>query len=111
MRDTRAGDRAAFFLLGAVIGAAAAVLVAPASGAGTRRRLVRKGEEVSDYLIDTGKELIEKCEDLYERSGELVEDATHELSGKYRALHEHSKQLLDEVETILRRAKSAATSR
>jgi hypothetical protein len=52
-----------------------------------------------------------KCEDLYERSGELVGDATRELSGKYRALHEHSKQLLDEAETILRRAKSAAASR
>jgi gas vesicle protein len=111
MRDTRAGYRAAFFLLGAAIGAAAALLVAPASGARTRRRLVRKGEEVADYLIDAGKELIEKCEDLYERSGELVEDATLELSGKYRALHEHSKQLLDEAETILRRAKTAGTGR
>ena len=111
MRDTRAGYRAAFFLLGAAIGAVAALLVAPASGAHTRRRLVRKGEEVADYLIDAGKELIEKCEDLYERSGELVEDATLELSGKYRALHEHSKQLLDEAETILRRAKTAGTGR
>jgi hypothetical protein len=70
-----------------------------------------QGEEVADYLIDAGKELIERCEDLYERSGELVEDATHELSGKYRALHEHTKQLLDEAETILRRAKSAAIGR
>ena len=111
MSDTNAGDRAGFFLLGAAIGAAAALLMAPASGARTRRRLVRKGEEVADYLIDAGKELVEKCEDLYERSGELVGDATRELSGKYRALHEHSKQLLEEAETILHRAKSAATSR
>ena len=111
MWDKRAGDRAAFFLLGAAIGAVAALLMAPASGARTRRRLARKGEEVADYLINGGKELIEKCEDLYERSGELVEDASHELSGKYRALHEHSKQLLDEAETILRRAKRVATGR
>ena len=111
MRDTRAGDRAAFFLLGAAIGATAALLMAPASGARTRRRLVRKGEEVADDLIDAGKELIEKCEGLYQRSEELVDDATHELSGKYRALHEQSKQLLDEAETILRRAKRAATGR
>ena len=111
MSDKKAGDCAAFFLLGAVIGAAAALLIAPASGARTRRRLVRKGNEVADYLIDAGKELVEKCEYLYERSGELVGDETRELSGKYRALHEHSKQLLDETETILRRAKSAATSR
>ena len=111
MSDTRAGDRVAFFLLGAAIGAAAAVLMAPASGTRTRQRLVRKGEEVADYLIYAGKELVEKCEDLYERSGDLVDDAAHELSGKYGALHEHTKQLLDEAETVLRRAKTAATGR
>ena len=79
----------------------------PASGAQTRRRLRRQGEEAADYLIETGKELVDKCEDLYERSGDVVEDATHELSGKYRALREYSRQLLDEAETILRRTKSA----
>jgi gas vesicle protein len=111
MRDTRAGERAAFFLLGATIGAAAAVLMAPASGTRTRRRLVCKGEEVADYLIDAGKELVEKCEDLYERSGDLVEDAAHELSAKYRALHDYTKQLVDEAERVLRRRKTAATGR
>ena len=111
MSDTRAGDRAAFLILGAAIGAVAALLMSPASGTRTRRRLVRQGEDVADYLIDAGKELVEKCENLYERSGELVEDAAHELSGKYRALHDHSKQLLDEAETILRRAKRSATGR
>ena len=85
--------------------------MAPASGERTRRRLIRKGEEVADYLIDASKELTEKCKDLYERTGELVEDASHELSGKYRALHEHSKQLLEEAETILHRTKRAATGR
>jgi hypothetical protein len=40
-----------------------------------------------------------------------MEDATQELSGKYRALHEHSRHLLDEAETILRRSKSVATGR
>ena len=111
MSDTRAGDRAAFFLLGAAIGAATALLMAPASGTRTRRRLRRQGEEVADYLIDAGKELVDKCEDLYERSGEVVADATHELSRKYHALREHSRQLLDEAETILRRTKSAAIGR
>ena len=111
MRDKGAGDRAAFFLLGAAIGAVAALLLAPASGARTRRRLVRKGEEVADYLIDAGKELVEECEGLYERSGELVEDTTHELSRKYRALSEHTKRLVEEAETILRRAKSDAVGR
>ena len=107
MSDTRAGDRAAFFLLGAAIGAATALLLAPASGAQTRRKLRRQGEEVADYLIDAGNQLVDKCEELYERSEELVEDTAHELSGKYRALREYNRQLLDEAETILRRTKSA----
>jgi gas vesicle protein len=108
MSDTRARERTAYFLLGAAIGAAAALLAAPESGARTRRKLVRKGEEVSDYLIEAGKELVEKCEDLYTCSEELVGNATHDLSAKYRALREHSEHLLGEAETILRRAKSAA---
>src|SRR5579859_388285 len=98
MSDTRAGDRATFFLLGAAIGAAAALLMAPASGAHTRRKLRRQGEELADYLIDAGKDLVDQCEDLYKRSGGIVEDASHELSGKYRALSEYSRQLLDETE-------------
>jgi gas vesicle protein len=111
MSDTRAGDRAAFFLLGAAIGATTALLMAPASGARTRRILRRQGEEVADYLIDAGKELVDKCEDLYGRSGEVVGDATHELTAKYRALREHSRQLLGEAETILRRTKRSAIGR
>jgi hypothetical protein len=84
-------------------------------GTGVRRthsqEITRQGEEVADYLIDAGKELMDKCEDLYERSGEMVEDATHELSGKYRTLRENSRQLLDEAESILRRTKSGAVGR
>jgi gas vesicle protein len=111
MSDTNTGDRAAYFLLGAAMGAAAALLLAPESGGRTRRRLAREGEEVADYMIDAGKELVEKCEDLYERSGELAGDAARELSGKYRALHQQSKHLLEETEVILRRARNAATGR
>jgi len=110
MTDTRA-DRAAFFLLGAAIGAAAGLLMAPASGAHTRRRLIRQGERATDYLIDAGKDLVDRCEDLYERSGELVDDAGRELVGKYRALHEHTRLLVDEAEKILRGAKGAAAAR
>ena len=85
--------------------------MAPASGARTRRRLLRKGEEAADYLMTAGKDLIDKCEDLYERGGELVEDASHELSGKYRALLEYSKQAVGEAEAILRRTKTTVSSR
>lgn len=111
MSHTTSGGRVTIFFLGAAVGAAAALLTAPASGARTRRKLRRQGEAVADYLVDTGRELMDKCEDLYERSGELVEDAGHELSGKYRALREYTRQALNETETILRRTKVAAIGR
>ncbi len=111
MNNTKNGGRVAIFFLGAAAGAAAALLTAPASGARTRRKLRRQGEEVADYLIDHGRELMDQCEDLYQRSGEVVEDASHELSGKYRALREYTRQLLDETEGILRRTRLAAIGR
>lgn len=111
MSDTRAGDRAAFFLLGAAIGATTALLLAPDSGVRTRRKLRRQGEDVGDYLIGAGKDLLDQCDNLYKRSTGVVEDAGRELSGKYRALGEYSKHLLDEAESILRRTKISAIVR
>ena len=105
MKDTRAADRITFFLLGTAIGAVAALLVAPASGARTRRTLRRKGEHAADYVVDAGKELAELCEDLYKRSGELVGDAAHELSEKYRELYQRSKELVNDAAGIIHRAR------
>ena len=111
MNDTRTGDRIAFLLLGSALGAAVALLVAPQSGARTRRDLRRKGQDAAEYLTDAGKELIDRCEDLYKRSGELAGDAAHELSEKYRALYERSKELVDEAAIVIRRAGDTAKDR
>ena len=111
MKDTRTEDRIAFFLLGSALGAALALLVAPQSGARTRRDLRRKGQDAAEYLTDAGKELIDRCEDLYNRSGELAGDAAHELSEKYRALYERSKELVDEAAVVIRRASTIAKDR
>ena len=108
MKDTRTGDRIALFLLGTALGAAVTLLVAPESGARTRRALRRRGQDTADYVVDAGKELVERCEDLYKRSGELVDDAAHELSEKYRALYERSKELVDEAAVVIRRASNIA---
>ena len=108
MKDTRAGDRIALFLLGTAIGAAAALLVAPESGARARRTLRRKVQDAADYVVDAGKELAERCEDLYKRSGEFAGDAAHDLSEKYRELYERSKELVDEAAVIVRHASKTA---
>jgi len=103
MNDGSAGNRIGSFLAGAAIGAAVILLIAPESGARTRRKLRRKGENAADYFISAGKDLVERCEELSKSSGELLGDAAHELSGKYRELSERSKQLADEVAAAIRR--------
>ena len=104
MNGASAKDRAGFFLAGAVLGAAVALLLAPESGEKTRRRIRRKGEDAAEYLADAGKDLAERCEDLYEQSTQLVGGASQELTDKYRELSDRSKQLVDEAAAILRRA-------
>jgi gas vesicle protein len=104
MNDASAADRIEFFLLGAAIGAAVALLIAPESGARTRRRIRRKGENAAEYFISASKDLVERCEELSSSSGELLGDAAHELSERYRELSERSKQLLDEAAATFRRA-------
>ena len=113
MKDMHAGDRATIFLVGIAIGAAAALLVAPASGVRTRRTLRRKGEDAADYIndvIDASKELAERCENLYKRSGELVGDAAHDVSEKYREMYQRSKELVDEATGLIHRASTTAKS-
>jgi gas vesicle protein len=110
MKDTQAGDRIAVLLCGTAIGAAAALLVAPTSGARTRRTLRRKGEDVADYVVDTAKELAERCEDLYKRSGELVGDAAHDVSEKYHELYQRSKDLMDDGAGLMHRSNNTVKS-
>src|SRR5579859_5205982 len=104
MKDTRVGDQVACFLFGTAIGAAVALLVAPESGARTRRTLRRKGHHIADYIVDAGRELADRCEDLYKRSSELADEAGHDLSEKYRELYQRSKELVEEAAALMRRA-------
>ena len=103
MSDKKVGDRVALLLLGGAIGAAAALLMAPESGAKTRRKVTRAGEDAADYLIGAGKDLAERCEDLQKRSGKFAGQAARELSERYRELAERSRELAEEAAAIIRR--------
>ena len=56
-----------WFLGGAVVGAAAALLLAPESGEKTRRRIKRFVEDEKDRLIDTYEDVRAKIEDEAEK--------------------------------------------
>ena len=80
MRETRMGDGVAFLpgaaILGAAIGAAAALLMAPSSGERTRKTIARKGEQVAKRLIDEVRVAVDKCEGVlreHRGAGEVTE--------------------------------------
>jgi gas vesicle protein len=73
-------NRVVWFLTGAALGAAVALLYAPQSGRDTRRYITKKARKSGEAISDTGRELFEKgrkmaddAADLFERGRRLVE--------------------------------------
>jgi gas vesicle protein len=64
-----------WFLVGAAVGAAVALLYAPQSGADTRRLIVRKTEEGREALADSGKDILDRGKELFDRGRELADEA------------------------------------
>ena len=74
-----------WFLAGAVIGAAAALVLAPKSGKDTRKYLSKTSQESRDAMEMSGKELMDRGKDLYERGKKIAEEA-NELFERGRKL-------------------------
>lgn len=66
------------FVLGAILGAAAAALLTPVNGRKAREKLIKMGEDLG---IDPD-EVKKKVEDLARESGVIIQEA---LSGRKRA--------------------------
>jgi gas vesicle protein len=64
-----------WFLAGACIGAAVAVLYAPKSGKQTRQYLAGKVQQSKEAVADTSSNIVEASRDMFERGKQLVEDA------------------------------------
>jgi gas vesicle protein len=64
-----------WFLTGAFIGAAVAVLFAPQSGKDTRHYLSDKVQQSKDALAGTTETIADAGRDIFDRGKQLVEDA------------------------------------
>lgn len=70
------GDKVVWFLAGAAIGAAIALLYAPASGEETRARLKQHAGDMPDLLGDSGKELMDRGRELYAKGKQIADEAS-----------------------------------
>jgi len=69
------GDKVVWFLAGAAIGAAIALLYAPASGEETRAKLLEKASEGGGALGDRGRDLMERGRELYSKGKTMADEA------------------------------------
>jgi len=69
------GDKVVWFLAGAAIGAAIALLYAPASGEETRAKLIDRANEGRDLLGDRGRDLMDRGRELYSKGKGMADEA------------------------------------
>ena len=82
------GAAIAWFLAGAATGAAIALLYAPKTGKDTRKYLNKTTREGREAVESSGKELMDRGKELYERGRKIADDAA-ELFERGRKLVQH----------------------
>src|SRR5438128_12680530 len=87
MADEENGGKFIWFVAGAAVGAAIAILYAPAAGHETRRRIAEKTDQGRQALSDQGRDLYERGKDMYDRRRKLADEAA-EMYERRRKLAE-----------------------
>jgi gas vesicle protein len=76
-----------WFIGGAVIGASVALLLAPDTGKGIRRKLAKQAKRSRKVITESSQDIIDRGRELYERGRDLAEEAA-ELFEKGRRIAE-----------------------
>jgi gas vesicle protein len=83
--ETSAGEKALFFVLGAFMGAATALLLAPRSGEETRRLIATKAREGADLIANRTRDVAEKTSSYVDKGKELLQQQREQLSAALEA--------------------------
>jgi gas vesicle protein len=83
--EATAGEKALYLVLGAAIGAAAALLFAPRSGVETRKLIVTKAREGADIIASRTKAVAGKTNEYVERGKEILQQQRDQLSAAIEA--------------------------
>jgi gas vesicle protein len=95
------GGRFIWFVAGAAIGAAVALLFAPQTGTETRRFIKEKSKEGADAVAETSRDMYERGRELYEKGRKLADEAVDLL--------ERGKEIVEKAtSTVQEQLKEAA---
>ena len=78
--ESNAGEKALFLMLGAMIGAVTALLLAPRSGAETRKIIASKARESADYVASRAKTAAEKTAEYMDRGKDLLQQQRNSVA-------------------------------
>jgi gas vesicle protein len=83
--DASAGEKALYLVLGAAIGAATALLLAPRSGVETRKLIMTKAREGADLVATRSKAVAGKTSDYVERGKGILQQQRDQLAAAIEA--------------------------
>jgi gas vesicle protein len=83
--DTGTGEKALYFVLGAFIGAATALLLAPRSGEETRRIIASKARESADLVANKTRTVADKTSNYIERGKGVLQAQRDQLAAALEA--------------------------
>jgi gas vesicle protein len=83
--EATTSEKALYLMLGAMIGAAAALLLAPRSGEETRKLIASKAREGADVISTRTKDLAGKTSDYVDRGKELLQGQRDQISAAIEA--------------------------
>ena len=79
------GEKTLFFLVGAAIGAATALLLAPRSGAETRRLIAARARDGADAVVNQSKMVADVASTYLDRGKETIQHQRDQLSAAFEA--------------------------
>jgi gas vesicle protein len=85
MADCNVGTRFCYFLAGAAIGAAVALLFAPRSGREARKFVTDKAGEGKDYMAAKARELRKHAEELVDKGKDVASKQKERLASALEA--------------------------
>lgn len=78
-------EKALYFVLGAFVGAATALLLAPKTGEETRRLIASKARESADFVSTRGRDVADRTSGYIDKGKELLQQQRDQLSAALEA--------------------------